>query len=150
VITLADKLMSVQVEIHYVVYDKEDVIGKYLVIHNSGETSLAIRKAMSLTLCLVNHSDTLVSTYGTWAGELNLSEETIHPGKKVLESLSDPPRAVTILSSWSRKSTARRWLASAMASISSIRAIMRNPWRWMPFPIFAFNLELPLLDLIIP
>jgi alpha-galactosidase len=88
VITLAEKLMAVQVEIHYVVFDKEDVIGKYLVVHNLGETPLAIRKAMSLTLCLVNHSDTLVSTYGTWAGELNLSEETIHPGKKVLESLS--------------------------------------------------------------
>ncbi len=86
VILLKDETCSLFLKLHLLSFDKEDVIGAYYELINGSGKSVFVNKAMSFQLCLVNQDDTLVSTYGSWANELNTCETKIVPGRFVLES----------------------------------------------------------------
>lgn len=87
VVMLEDEQMKVSLALHYVIFEDCDVIGRYLVIESHNELPVSIRKAMSYQLSLVNHDDSLFSTYGHWADELNGERLPLRHGRTVIESL---------------------------------------------------------------
>lgn len=66
-------------ELHYIVYEETDVIGKYAVLKAEGD--LVVRRFASSSLSLPNHSYELVSTYGSWANEGNRAIMALKPGR---------------------------------------------------------------------
>lgn len=88
VITCLEKARKAKLRLHYLVYEEEDVIGRYLEIVNENEAVLSVHKAASLQLCLLNHGDSLVSLYGAWANELNPEEAPLRHGRFLNESMS--------------------------------------------------------------
>ena len=86
-ILLEDKVFNLILELHYITYDDVDVISSYSILYNYSSSDIRIKKAMSYQLSLVNNNSNLVSTYGSWANELNEACEKIQPGRKVIESL---------------------------------------------------------------
>lgn len=87
VIHLIDKATSVKEEIHYLISEKENVIGVYTVLINENSKDLTIEKLSSLQLPLINHDYEVWSSYGCWAGELNIQKQKVTRGKFVIESL---------------------------------------------------------------
>lgn len=87
IFTLEEKKMSVYVELHYILFEKENVIAQYIKVINSNAKELIINKICSLQLPLINQDYELISTYGNWAGELNLKRQFLTFGKTTLESL---------------------------------------------------------------
>jgi alpha-galactosidase len=88
VIKLVEKAEAVSVFLHYVVYEKEDVIGRYLEVVNEGEDGLVLHKAMSMQLVLPNQDFEMVSLYGSWAGECNRQVLPIGRGRLVMDSIN--------------------------------------------------------------
>lgn len=86
VITLEEKALKVLVELHYIPFEEEDVIGSYVVIKNESGETLKVKKASSLLLPLINNDDVLWSTYGNWVGELTVQKEKLTRGRHVIES----------------------------------------------------------------
>ena len=74
---LEDKAMNVQVELHYLVYEEANVIGRYVKIVNNDEGELTIEKAMSSQLVLEDKHFNLVSNYGNWAGEFQAESQPL-------------------------------------------------------------------------
>lgn len=86
VILLKEKVHDIFIEIHYLCFEEEDVIGCYTVIQNRGEKEFDVQKVSSFQLSLVNRNDTIVSTYGSWANELNVSSRKLSFDRTVIES----------------------------------------------------------------
>lgn len=86
VITCLDKPSFVQIRLHYLVYEKDDVVARYVEIINSDIPSLSIEKAASYELTLANHGDRFFSNYGSWANEGNREEGTIIHGRLCFNS----------------------------------------------------------------
>lgn len=86
VISCLDKASRVQIRLHYFVFRTNDVIGRYLEIVNSDDSSLYIEKACSYELTLANHGDKFITTYGSWANEGNREEGTIKHGRYCINS----------------------------------------------------------------
>lgn len=88
VVTLGENKLDVMVELHYILYDDSDIICRYIKIINCNNQPLHILKAMSMQLGLVNNNSSIVSTYGSWANELNIEETKITHGRFINESLT--------------------------------------------------------------
>lgn len=88
VITCLDEKMSVALTLHYLIYEKEDVIGRYLEIKNNGQDVLEIAKASSLQLIVPNRDYEFLTLYGSWGNENNLEMAPIRHGRLINESLS--------------------------------------------------------------
>lgn len=86
ILTFNDEKMKVTLRLHYIVYPKYDVIGRFVEIVNYGAEDVKILKAASFELTLPNKLDTLVSTYGAWAAEGFVDETKIPHGQTVLSS----------------------------------------------------------------
>jgi alpha-galactosidase len=82
-----DKAMKARLRLHYLLYEKENVVGRYVEIVNEGATALTIRKAASFQLALPNRDFALGALYGSWANEGNLLFKPLRPGRFVNESL---------------------------------------------------------------
>ncbi|MCR5079162.1 MAG: alpha-galactosidase [Bacilli bacterium] len=70
-VLLSDKKMEAELELHYVVYEDSDVIGRYVIVHNLGEGDIEIDKVASMQLQLDDKGYELYSFHGNWAGEWN-------------------------------------------------------------------------------
>lgn len=66
---LEDEDMEAKLELHYLIYEKSDVIGRYVKIINEGKSPLIIKKALSYQLCLENREYELVNFHGGWCNE---------------------------------------------------------------------------------
>jgi alpha-galactosidase len=88
VIKLVEKAEAVSLLLHYVVYEKEDVIGRYLEVVNEGEDGLILHKAMSMQLVLPNQDFEVISLYGTWADECNRQVQAVSHGRIVFDSIN--------------------------------------------------------------
>jgi len=86
ILSFADPLMRVSLRLHYITYPKSDVIGRFVEITNLGEKKITILKVASFEITLVNHLDSLCSTYGAWAAEGFLDETRIPHGQTILSS----------------------------------------------------------------
>jgi alpha-galactosidase len=86
VIVTSDPLMKCDLILHYLVYEENDVIGRYVEIVNHDKTPISLHKVASYELTLVNHNDHVISTYGSWANEGNREETTLSHGRFLIES----------------------------------------------------------------
>ena len=86
VIFLEDKTANVKLELHYYIFEKEDVICRSTVIANESELDLFVQKALSYQLDLVNKNFELITLSGGWASEMNRQVQPIVEGKYSIES----------------------------------------------------------------
>ena len=69
VLYLKDEIAMMELELHYIVFEKANVIGRYIRVRNLGESIVTIRRFMSMQLCLEDKGYEYCSFYGNWAGE---------------------------------------------------------------------------------
>lgn len=85
ILTFKEEALHVVLKLHYLIYEEDDVIGVYTEIINQNSQDLILTKAASLQLPLVNQDYELISTYGNWAGELNVQSSPLQRGRLVLD-----------------------------------------------------------------
>ena len=69
VLVLKETKMNVNLKLHYLVYEEEDVIGRYVEIVNEEEGAINIHKASSFLLTLPYTNQKLTLFHGGWADE---------------------------------------------------------------------------------
>ncbi len=86
VIELKDKIYPVFVDIRFVAYKKENVITQSATIHHEGKNTLTVENFASSYIPLHAQSYYLTHFNGTWAHEMQMEEEELTHGTKVIES----------------------------------------------------------------
>ena len=86
VLFLKDEKANVVIELHYLVFEKENVIARNVVIVNESELELSVLKALSYQLDLVNKEFELTTLAGSWASEMNQQTQLLVEGKYSIES----------------------------------------------------------------
>jgi len=86
-IRMKDIKYDLEVDLSYRVYPRHDIIRKFSIIRNQTPQSLVVESAQS-GVWYVPPGVGYRLTYlpGRWAGENQITRESIHPGKKVLDS----------------------------------------------------------------
>lgn len=86
VVTLADPVYKTEVELHYVAYAKENVFKSWTKITNRESKPVVLEKYASSMLHF-NQAEYYLSQFnGDWADEVNMSEQRLSFGKKVLDT----------------------------------------------------------------
>ncbi|MBI4876540.1 MAG: alpha-galactosidase [Acidobacteria bacterium] len=86
-VTLRDIQTGLFADLIYRVYARHGLIARHAVIRNQTKQSVVIESAQSAVWHLPNGGDYRLSHLaGRWAGETQLVQENIAPGKKVIES----------------------------------------------------------------
>lgn len=86
VINLVDSLYKTEVELHYKVYQKENVFEQWSVITNKENRSIELKKYASANLYFRNKDFYLTQYHGTWATEMQPETHKLTAGIKVLDS----------------------------------------------------------------
>ena len=86
VIFLNDEKANVKLELHYYIFEKDDVYCRNLVVVNESELDLFVLKALSYQLDLINKNFELITLSGGWASEMNRQVQPIVEGKYSIES----------------------------------------------------------------
>lgn len=69
VITLEDKIQNITAELHYFVSEESNVICRNIIIKNESAEEIIVKKAMSMTLSLIDNDYDIVALYGGWINE---------------------------------------------------------------------------------
>lgn len=85
-LTLADELSELQVELSYTVYADHDLVARSVKISNLGSTQLRLQHALSSCLDLPHGDYELLHLKGTWAREFNAERLAVPHGRFVVES----------------------------------------------------------------
>ena len=86
IISLKDNIYPLNVNLHYIAYQKENVICQYVEIKNNEGKAILIENAASFFLPLHAQSYYLTHYNGTWANEMQMEEEKLTHGVKKIES----------------------------------------------------------------
>jgi alpha-galactosidase len=87
VIRLKDPFYPLAVALHYRVYEAYDLIERWVVLNNFGDTPILLERAWSALWHLpAGSSYRLTHLQGKWAGEFQPVRDLLQPGVKVLES----------------------------------------------------------------
>lgn len=86
IITLLDKSSKIEIELHYIVFEKANVIARNIVILNKGTDAISVLKGMSYMLTLNNNDYEILNLYGIWNSECNKEYTTIKHGLYVNDS----------------------------------------------------------------
>lgn len=86
IIFLDDEKANARLELHYYIFEKDDVIARSVVVVNNSELELTVQKALSYQLDLVNKEFELITLSGGWASEMNRQVQPIVEGKYSIES----------------------------------------------------------------
>jgi Alpha-galactosidase len=86
IIHLKDKLYPVYVEIVFTAYQKENIISQSVNIRHQEKGVLRVENIASSYLPIHAGSYYLTHFHGTWAREMQVAEEMLTPGIKVIES----------------------------------------------------------------
>ncbi len=86
IIRFKDKIYPVFVDIHFKVYQKENIICEHIVIQNEGENEVVIEKMASSSFTIHSSSYYLTHFSGAWAAEMQRYEEKLTPGIKNIET----------------------------------------------------------------
>ena len=86
VITLVDTKEPVEMQLHYVAYERENVIKTYTEITNLQKRAITLRRFASSMLHFHRSAYYLTQFDGDWANEANMSTTELRFGKKVLDS----------------------------------------------------------------
>jgi alpha-galactosidase len=86
VIHLKDKIYPLEVDVHFTAYQAENVISQFVSITNRQKKNIVLNNVASSYFPLHAGSYYLTHFSGTWAHEMQMSEEKLTPGTKVIES----------------------------------------------------------------
>lgn len=86
IIYLKDKVSNICLTLHYLIFEKCDVIAKYVELLNDGDENIRIKKIMSSQLDLINSQYELMNLYGSWASEANKERIRIPHGILINDS----------------------------------------------------------------
>ncbi len=86
IITLEDKQEPVEVRLHYIAYQQEDVIQAYTEITNRQKKDILLQKYASSMLHFYRPAYYLTQFDGDWANEANMSTTELRFGKKVMDT----------------------------------------------------------------
>lgn len=85
-IYLKDKIYPVNVVLHYVAYDKENVIKQWSEISHNEKGDVHLARYASSMLYFEAESYWLTEFSGDWAKEMQMSENRLNFGKKIIDS----------------------------------------------------------------
>lgn len=85
-LTLADDFSKSELKLYYTVFPESDVISRYFVLSNNGDSDLTIEKCMSLCLDIPRTGYDLISFYGSHCSERRYQREELKVGLKSLYS----------------------------------------------------------------
>jgi alpha-galactosidase len=86
-VTLRDAHYPLRVDLIYHLFEKQDVVERYVVLKNEGETPILLEEVLSAVWYVPRgRGYRLTHLAGRFAGETQVFREGISPGKKVLES----------------------------------------------------------------
>lgn len=86
IIHLKDKLYPVFADIHFMAYQKENIICQSVTVFNAEKKNISVENIASSYIPLHARSYYLTHFHGTWAAEMQMKEEKLTPGIKVIES----------------------------------------------------------------
>ncbi len=86
VIRLRDKIYDAHVDLHFLAYNDENVITQSVVFRHNETGNVLVENIASSYITLKARNYYLTHFHGTWAREMQLSEERLTPGVKVIES----------------------------------------------------------------
>lgn len=85
-IQLGDKKLPFYVELHFRTYKKENVIEQWANIHHNEKSGVRLQRFASSALGFKSDSYYLTHFYGSWAREMQLSEERLTNGIKSIQT----------------------------------------------------------------
>ena len=85
-ISLVDRLTDLSVKLYYTVFPESDVISRYAVYENNGDSDLNIEKSMSLCLDIPNCDFEMITLHGCWDNERNFERYPIRHGLQSIYS----------------------------------------------------------------
>lgn len=86
VVTLREKHKPVEIDLYYTVYEQMDVITKRVVIRNTSEEDIKIKRALSLQLDLDDYGYRFITFKGAWAREMHKHETVVECGTVINEA----------------------------------------------------------------
>lgn len=86
IIYMRDKVFNIGLQLIYTAYIKENVITRRTVLANAEETSVNIRRVMSMLIDLPNRGYKMVTLDGDWIAEANRHDRKLMPGCFVNQS----------------------------------------------------------------
>lgn len=81
-VAMADATTGVEVTLYYTVFENEDVISRYVGVHNNGEHAVNIEKCMSIMLDLDSCDYDMISLYGGHMYERNYQRRPLFYGNQ--------------------------------------------------------------------
>lgn len=85
---LADPLYPIEVDLHYLVSEAENVVETWSVVRNLGEKPVVVDHASSGFFSLEGSTWSLTSFHGSWGAESRMEESFLTSGVKELRSLA--------------------------------------------------------------
>ena len=85
-VVLKDISRPIYVTLHYAMDAKSGIVARSATIENRGTEAATVEQAAAAAWALPAGHYTLNYLTGRWAGEWTLTQETVHPGARVLES----------------------------------------------------------------
>lgn len=86
-VTFKDELANLVLQLHYTVFEKEDVIVRSATFINHGQEAVALDRALSLQLDLPDHDYDMLQFSGSWARERHLIRTPLRSGIQSIGSL---------------------------------------------------------------
>jgi len=82
IIRLSDKVLKLEVELYYTIFDDTNAIVRSAKIINRSEEPVYIKKAMSLAFDMDNDNYDTITLNGSWARERHIDRHQIHMGSQ--------------------------------------------------------------------
>ena len=86
-VTFKDELANLVLQLHYTVFEKEDVIVRSATFINHGQEAVTLDRALSLQLDLPDHDYDMLQFSGSWARERHLIRTQLRSGIQSIGSL---------------------------------------------------------------
>lgn len=86
-VTFKDELANLVLQLHYTVFEKEDVIVRSATFINHGQEAVTLNRALSLQLDLPDHDYDMLQFSGSWARERHLIRIPLRSGIQSIGSL---------------------------------------------------------------
>jgi alpha-galactosidase len=85
-VVLKDIKQPIYVTLHYAIDGESGILARSATIENRGTEAVTVEQAAAAAWTLPAGHYTLNYLTGRWAGEWTLTQETVHPGARVIES----------------------------------------------------------------
>lgn len=86
IIHLKDDYSDVLVDLHYTIYRDQAIIVRRIVVHNQGQESICLKRALSLSIDFPHNNFEMLHLHGAWARETHLERQPLIKGVQNISS----------------------------------------------------------------